>query len=222
MKTFKMMRSEYLCWLFNSRIILLPCVFIIVYTMITSDLVKCANNMGAPINLLEPFIGICNSATFLGFIPIVFLVLIADFPRIDNNMIFKIYRAGRIKWVLSQLLFLLAADVTFVFLLFVGITLPILQHGFWFNGWSDVVTDMTRVFPELADSDIAKFIHANHLLSNASLPCCDSFQCFFNIISIFDRYDYASHKNTRARHFRNCNPRSHCNCRIRIGATGTY
>ena len=83
MKTFKMMRSEYLCWLFNSRIILLPCVFIIVYTMITSDLVKCANNMGAPINLLEPFIGICNSATFLGFIPIVFLVLIADFPRID-------------------------------------------------------------------------------------------------------------------------------------------
>lgn len=99
MKTFKMMRSEYLCWLFNSRIILLPCVFIIVYTMITSDLVKCANNMGAPINLLEPFIGICNSATFLGFIPIVFLVLIADFPRIDNNMIFKIYRAGRIKWV---------------------------------------------------------------------------------------------------------------------------
>ena len=48
MKTFKMMRSEYLCWLFNSRIILLPCVFIIVYTMITSDLVKCANNMGAP------------------------------------------------------------------------------------------------------------------------------------------------------------------------------
>lgn len=161
MKTFKMMRSEYLCWLFNSRIILLPCVFIIVYTMITSDLVKCANNMCAPINLLEPFIGICNSATFLGFIPIVFLVLIADFPRIDNNMIFKIYRAGRIKWVLSQLLFLLAADVTFVFLLFVGITLPILQRGFWFNGWSDVVTDMSRVFPELADSDISKFIPAN-------------------------------------------------------------
>ena len=56
MKTFKMMRSEYLCWLFNSRIILLPCVFIIVYTMITSDLVKCANNMGAPINLLEPLL----------------------------------------------------------------------------------------------------------------------------------------------------------------------
>ena len=84
MKTFKMMHSEYLCWLFNSRIILLPCVFIIVYTMITSDLVKCANNMGAPINLLEPFIGICNSATFLGFIPIVFLVIIADFPRIDK------------------------------------------------------------------------------------------------------------------------------------------
>ena len=194
MKTFKMMRSEYLCWLFNSRIILLPCVFIIVYTMITSDLVKCANNMGAPINLLE-----------------------ADFPRIDNNMIFKIYRAGRIKWVLSQLLFLLAADVTFVFLLFVGITLPILQHGFWFNGWSDVVTDMTRVFPEYC-----KIYSCQPLLSNASLPCCDSFQCFFNIISIFDRYDYASHKNTRARHFRNCNPRSHCNCRIRIGATGTY
>lgn len=53
------------------------------------------------------------------------------------------------------------ADVTFVFLLFVGITLPILQRGFWFNGWSDVVTDMTRVFPELADSDISKFIPAN-------------------------------------------------------------
>lgn len=220
MKTFKMMRSEYLCWLFNSRIILLPCVFIIVYTMITSDLVKCANNMGAPINLLEPFIGICNSATFLGFIPIVFLVLIADFPRIDNNMILKIYRAGRIKWVLSQLLFLLAADVTFVFLLFVGITLPILQHGFWFNGWSDVVTDMTRVFPELADSDIAKFI-----LPIFTIKCFPFvlrfFPVFFNIISIFDRYDYASHKNTRARHFRNCNSRSHCNCRIRIGTVGT-
>ena len=35
--------------------------------------------------------------------------------------------------VITVAIFELAADVTFVFLLFVGITLPILQRGFWFK-----------------------------------------------------------------------------------------
>lgn len=102
-----------------------------------------------------------SSATFLGFIPIVFLVLIADFPRIDQNMIFKICRAGRKKWIVSQLLFLLCADLSFVVLLFVGVTLPVLKQGFLYNGWSDVVTEMLKTFPELKNSSLAQFIPAN-------------------------------------------------------------
>lgn len=135
-------------------------------------------------------------------------------------MIFKIYRAGRIKWVLSQLLFLLAADVTFVFLLFVGITLPILQRGFWFNGWSDVVTDMTRVFPELADSDISKFIPANlyyQMLPFRAAILSSVFLILYlyliGMIMLVIKYT--------GKALRNCNSRSPCNCRIRIGTVGT-
>lgn len=161
MKAMKLMQSEYRGWLFHSRMILLPCVFIMIYTMITTNFMKCAGQMQAPINIVEPFVGVCNSPTFLGFIPIVFLVLIADFPRIDQNMIFKICRAGRKKWIVSQLLFLLCADLTFVVLLFVGVTLPVLKQGFLYNGWSDVVTEMLKTFPELKNSSLAQFIPAN-------------------------------------------------------------
>lgn len=161
MKIIKMIKSEYTGWIFNARILLMPCVFILIYSFVTKNLLAYSDRMGTPINLLEPFIGICNSPQLLGLIPIVFLVLISDFPRVDNNMIYKIFRAGRRKWLISQLLFLLFADISFVFLLFIGVTLPIADSGFLFNGWSDVVTEMNQKMPELSSTFTSKLIPPN-------------------------------------------------------------
>ena len=115
MKIVKMVKEEYVNWIFSPKMILPGCMFIILYTLGLSELVQYAEKRNQPINALEPFIGLLNSMQFLGFIPIVFLVLIADFPRTDNNIIYRIYRIGRKKWVISEMVFLLLADVSFLF-----------------------------------------------------------------------------------------------------------
>lgn len=161
MKIIKMMKSEYAGWIIHSRILLLPCVFILIYSFVTKNLLAYGDRMGTPVNLLEPFIGVCNSPQLLGLIPIVFLVLISDFPRVDNNMIYKIFRTGRRRWVISQLLFLFLADVSFVVFLFIGVTLPAADAGFLFNGWSDVITEMNRKMPELSSTFTSKLIPPN-------------------------------------------------------------
>lgn len=161
MKVLKMAKGEYFRWLFHSRMLLLVCMFVLIYTIVTKSLLEYADKMGTIINIIEPFIGVSNSPKLLCLVPVVFLVLISDFPRIDNNIIYKIFRAGRRKWVASQLIFLLLADMIFILLLIVGITLPIVNRGFLYNGWSDVITEMNQKLPELQDTFTSSLIPAN-------------------------------------------------------------
>lgn len=161
MKIVKMVKEEYVNWIFSPKMILLGCMFIILYTLGLSELVQYAEKRNQPINALEPFIGLLNSMQFLGFIPIVFLVLIADFPRTDNNIIYRIYRIGRKKWVISEMFFLLLADVSFLFVLFLGITGSCFSEAFIYNGWSEVVTELNQKSPELQGTFLQRMIPPN-------------------------------------------------------------
>lgn len=161
MQVIKIAKNEYIKWLFHSRMVILGCILILMYVMVLQPLRERVAMMGEPINLLEGYIGVCNSPAFLAFLPILFLVLISDFPKMDYNMVFLLHRCGRKNWMAGQLLFLFMADATILAIVFAGLVLPLLNEGYWYNGWSNVITEAAKRLPEETDSFLTQLIPPN-------------------------------------------------------------
>lgn len=161
MRIIKIAKNEYIKWLFHSRMLVLGCILILMYVMVLQPLKERAAMMGEVVNLLEGYIGVCNSPIFLAFLPILFLVLMSDFPKMDYNMVFLLHRCGRKNWIIGQLLFLLLADMSILAVVFAGLVLPLLDAGYWYNGWSNVITEAAQRLPEQADGFLTDLIPPN-------------------------------------------------------------
>ncbi|MBR1764965.1 MAG: hypothetical protein IJ746_06175 [Ruminococcus sp.] len=141
-------RTEFIKWACDARMLILGVLLIFIHSFAIEPLLKNAEEMGEPLNILEPFIAIANSGAILLIIPLVFLTLIADFPRIDTNTVFYIIRVGRLNWLLGQLIKLVLMALSYLAVIFAGAVVPMLSRGFWYNGWSNVATRYAVRFPE--------------------------------------------------------------------------
>ena len=147
-QAFSCARTEFIKWVCDARMIILGVLVIFIYTFAIEPLLKNAEEMGEPLNMLEPFIAIANSGAILLIIPLVFLTLIADFPKIDTNTVFYIIRVGRMNWLLGQIIKLVMMALSYLAFIFAGAVIPMLSKGFWYNGWSNVATQYAVRFPE--------------------------------------------------------------------------
>lgn len=147
-KIFSLAKVEFVKWVCDARMIILAVLLIFIYSFAIEPLLANAELMNEPLNILEPFIAVANSGAILLIIPLVFLTLIADFPKIDTNTVFYIHRVGRMNWLLGQILKLILMALAFLAVIFLGAVIPILSKGFWYNGWSNVATKFAQTFPE--------------------------------------------------------------------------
>ena len=147
-QAFSCARTEYIKWVCDARMLILGVLLIFIYNFAIQPLLKNAGDMGEPLNMLEPFIAIANSGAILLIIPLVFLTLIADFPKIDTNTVFYIIRVGRVNWLLGQVIKLVMMALSYLAFIFIGAVVPMIGRGFWYNGWSNVATQFTTRFPE--------------------------------------------------------------------------
>ena len=141
-------RAEFIKWVCDARMIILGVLLIFIYSFAIEPLKSNAELMGEPLNILEPFIAIANSGAILLIIPLVFLTLIADFPKIDTNTVFYIMRVGRLNWLFGLLMKLIFMALSYLAVIFLGAVLPMLSKGFWYNGWSNVATGFVKMFPD--------------------------------------------------------------------------
>ena len=147
-QAFSCAKTEYIKWVCDARMIILGVLLIFIYNFAIEPLLQNSELMNEPLNVFEPFIAVSNSGTILLIIPLVFLTLIADFPKIDTNTVFYIIRVGRINWLIGQVIKLVMMAVSYLFVIFVGATVPMITRGFISNEWSLVATDFVRRFPE--------------------------------------------------------------------------
>ncbi|MBR1764572.1 MAG: hypothetical protein IJ746_04180 [Ruminococcus sp.] len=147
-QAFSCARTEFIKWVCDARMIILGVLLIFIYNFAIEPLLKNAEEMGEPLNILEPFIAIANSGAILLIIPLVFLTLIADYPKIDTNTVFYIIRVGRLNWLLGQIIKLVMMGLSYLAVIFLGAVVPMLREGFWYNGWSSVATQFATRFPE--------------------------------------------------------------------------
>lgn len=140
--------TEFVKWVCDARMVIVAVLLIFINNFAVSPLTNNAELMGEPLNILEPFIAVANSEILILIIPIVFLTLIADYPKVDTNTVFYIVRIGRANWFVGQILKLVFMIISYLAVIFLGTVLPMLSKGFWYNGWSNVATGFVKMFPD--------------------------------------------------------------------------
>lgn len=154
-------RTEYVRWLVNPRMMIIAVMLVFVYNFAIAPLQAAAEEMGVKLNALEPFIAVANSDMIMLIVPLVFLTLVSDFPKTDNNTFLSVSRTGRINWVLSQILLMIMMIITYLAMIFAVSVLPCIGSCFWGNEWSDTATKYTTVFPDRAGDFVSELLPEN-------------------------------------------------------------
>lgn len=148
----KCAKTDFVKWTLNSRMIILVVIVVFIYICAVQPLKGNAALMGKPLNAIEPYIAALNSGSLLLIIPLGFLAISSDFPKIDGSAMFGLVRTGRINWFLGQMINLVIICAAYLIFVFFASTIPVIFGSFWGNDWSDVAVYFGVEFPDQAQS----------------------------------------------------------------------
>ena len=103
-------QAEFRQWLRSSRIIILFVMLVFVNVQVIGPLRQCKMLMGEMLSIPEAFVALGNSGVILLIIPILFLVLMADFPQRTGIDRFYQMRCTKRTWIFGQAVFAAAAS----------------------------------------------------------------------------------------------------------------
>ncbi len=150
--------QEYRKWLINEKQIVTAICLVFLHVMIVEPYLRRAEEMGTYPNFVEPFLAVANSKMFLLVLPLVFLVLISDCPRMDGDFLFFLARAGKRNWIMGQVCFLLMASCSYLGVILFYTFIFGGAYGFAGNAWSLAVLNFKDFFgtsvPEYISSDL--------------------------------------------------------------------
>lgn len=158
---FRVALAEYKRWLYNPRILMLFMLIIYAREAVGKVLCEHAEAMGQPLHWLEPYLALNNSVVAILIMPVFFLVLMSDFPVMEGSYLWAIYRTGKVKWIITQLLFAFFAILTIMGGLFVSSIFSCWGNLTVEGSWSNVVTRYYLAFPEDAFSPTAQLIQGD-------------------------------------------------------------
>ena len=152
-------KSEYIKWITNPRIVTVGILLVFIHSFAVQPMLHHAEKYGEPINIFEPFLAVCNSGMMVFFMPVVFILLMSDFPVMGNNTLLTIQRAGKFNWFCGQIMFVIMCIFSFIGTIFLCCVL--MSKGTFQNNWSDTIALYNSRFPEEAHSFVSKLLPPN-------------------------------------------------------------
>lgn len=152
-------RTEYVGWITDPRIIILGVLLIFIKTLAIDPLAARAEKFGDTMIIFEPYIAVGNSGALTLFMPLVFLVLLSDYPKLGGNSMFYISRTGKKNWLCGQIIFLIMAIITFICAVFLASML--FSGGHFGTEWSEAVRKYTARFPNEAGNFDSHLLPSN-------------------------------------------------------------
>lgn len=152
-------RTEYTGWITNPRVIILGVLLVFIKTLAIDPLTARAEKFGSTMIIFEPFIAVGNSGMLVLFIPLTFLILLSDYPKLGGNTLFYISRTSKRNWLCGQILFLIMAILTFLSAIFLSSLL--FSGGQFGTEWSEAVRKYAARFPEEAWSFDSQLLPSN-------------------------------------------------------------
>lgn len=152
-------KTEFISWITDPRIIIMGVLIVFIKTLAIDPLAARAEKFGEKLVIFEPFIALGNSGMLTMFIPLVYMVMLGDYPKLGGNSMFFISRTGRRRWLLGQMLFVLFAVFTFLSVIFLSSVL--ISGGRFGTSWSDAVTKYNAHFPDEAYNFDSQLLPSN-------------------------------------------------------------
>lgn len=153
--------AEYYCWIRHTRIIILGVMLVFIHIQIILPLKSCARLMNEKLSYAEPFTAMSNSGAVCLIIPMLFLVLMAEFPEKTGVHLFYQIRCGKKTWIYGQTLFAAKASISLVLFLAVTSGLMCAGSGEWRMEFSHAVTHYTAAFPERSNDYVLRLLPEN-------------------------------------------------------------
>ena len=129
-------RTAYTSWLLNYRMLVLGFVFMFMFTYFIKPMQELSRVFDTPMNVLEPFCAVVNSRTFLPLVIMGYMVLISDFPRLNDSAAFMLFRSGRLPWLCGQIMFLFMSSLTYILSILFSSMICVASNSFMLNAWS--------------------------------------------------------------------------------------
>lgn len=152
-------KSEFIKWITNPRIIIAGVLIMFIRSFAVLPMLEQSEKYGEPLNVMEPFIAAGNSGMLALFLPLVFLLLISDFPIMGGNTIFFINRTGKLNWFLGQIVFIIIS--IFVYIGTILLSCMVMSKGTFSAEWSNAITKFNAAFPDEAGGFVSKLIPSN-------------------------------------------------------------
>lgn len=160
---------EFIKWIVDARIVIVLCLCVFIYSFVTEPIKANAVMMGEPMNALEPYIATLNSGMVLLILPLGFLTLISDYPKIDGSTIFYIFRIGKKSWFCGQIIRLFLMTSAYILAMFIASVAGVVMCGFMGEEWSPVATRFASEFPEQS-GNFGVLLLPENLYNQMSLP----------------------------------------------------
>lgn len=152
-------KGEYIKWITNPRIVSVGILVTFIHSFAIQPMLQQSEKYGKPLNVFEPFLAVCNSGMMMLFIPIVFILLMSDFPIMSGNTLFTVYRSGKYNWFLGQIMFVFMS--IFSFLITILISCMIMSKGVFDNKWSESISLYDSFYPKEAGGFVSKLLPPN-------------------------------------------------------------
>lgn len=129
-------RTSYTTWLFSSRLLVFGFVFMFMFVYFIKPMNELSGMLDTPVNILEPFIAIANNRYALPLLILGFLVLISDFPSLNDFATFSLFRTGRMAWLVGQIIFLAMSGLTYIMFILISSMIFVSKNAYMLNAWS--------------------------------------------------------------------------------------
>lgn len=162
-------RSEYTGFLLSRKIFIMLFSFIFLAEDVIGKMGTLAAETGMTIGKTEPFILILSYEAHAMIIPVVFAVMLSDFPSGTRSGYFAMVRTSRVSWLLGEVLYAVMTGLTFLIVLFAGSVLWIGKQGAYLKDWSPYITELSTLYPEKYELNNQLFIRAGTVAQGSPL-----------------------------------------------------
>lgn len=142
-------RIEYMGFLTSKRILFMLFAFIFLAEDVVGKMGKIATEQGVPLGRLEPFILLFSYKIHVMLVPIIFVVMMSDFPSNEKSGYFTMSRISRTTWLFGEVIYAGMVGLSFILFLFLGSAAWVWKDSRFYTAWSPYMNELYIDFPEI-------------------------------------------------------------------------
>jgi hypothetical protein len=142
-------RVEYMGFLTSKRVLFMLFSLIFFGESVVGKMGKLAAEKGFVLGRLEPFILLFSYKLHVMIVPIVFIVMMSNFPSNEKSGYFIMSRISRTSWLFGEVLYAGMTALTYILFLFLGSALWVWKSSSFFTTWSPYMSQLYMDYPEV-------------------------------------------------------------------------